>query len=902
MGRDINSIVLVSYNCFSIRKRIDSIRSILKTCDILACQETVLPSQFNSFLHSIDNDFDVLITPSKISDESVCGIDDGRPKGGMAIFYRRSLNLDCDLLFSTENFMFARVSCQGFSFVLANVYLPCDSRSLESLIEYRRVLGELQASLDGLNDTKVVLIGVYNADPNKGRFWPELSDFVDSNFFKVNDLHLPLGSFTYLSPAHNTTSWLDHVISSRNVHIYDVEILYDQSLYDHFPVAMRLYVEGINYCQQSYKSSDLITELVDWKHFSREDKICYNNAVSSSFADIIICDDSSCRNDHVDCLENNYFSIVNALKSASARFKYINRRRFSPVPGWNNICKEKYSLAREALKLWISNDRIRSGAIYNNMQVTRRAFKQALKNCRQSEERIRNENLAKFLVNQDMNNYWKSVRSRRGNISVEVSSVDGVKGDYNISEVFREKFSRINGVAPESSQFTTSNSFYEERVRMPRLTNELVKNACNKLKSGLDHEGLHSNHVKFLNDDNLRVVKMFLNSCLIHGYFPKPMLNAVITPRIKNKYDDLKSSSNYREKMISSTFLKLFEYCILPYLTERGILSPLQFAYRSSSSTMLATALLKEAIGKYITQGSYVYACFMDMSKAFERVNHDTLLQKLVELNLSPMIVRALSFMLKNSTARVNYKDAYSESWTIKRGVRQGGITSAYLFCIYIDHVLTGISRVNSACRIGISKMNVLGYADDIVVFAPTSTGLRELLENMEGLVSDLELAINVAKTKVVVFRPKGSIYENELNFEYNGESIEMADQYKYLGVSIQSDLSEKCDIQRVTASFNKSVGMFLRSFGSCDIAVKWNLFNHLCTSFYGAQLWVKRRGNVALIKQLAISYHFALKKVLGFPKWASNHFICSMLRCLNFRSLSKFEGIKVFIMDEELY
>ena len=101
----------------------------------------------------------------------------------------------------------------------------------------------------------------------------------------------------------------------------------------------------------------------------------------------------------------------------------------------------------------------------------------------------------------------------------------------------------------------------------------------------------------------------------------------------------------------------------------------------------------------------------------------------------------------------------------------------------------------------------------------------------------------------MIVFRPKGTINENKLTFEYNGESIGIADPYKYLGVNIQSDLSEKSDIQRVTASFNKSVGMFLRSFGSCDIAVKWNLFNHLCTSFYGAQLWVKRRRNVALLK-----------------------------------------------------
>ena len=91
----------------------------------------MLPSQFNSFLHSIDNVFDVLITPSKISDESLCGFDDARPKGGMAIFYRRSVNFDCDLLFSTEIFMFARFSCHVFSFVLGKIYLPCDSRSLK---------------------------------------------------------------------------------------------------------------------------------------------------------------------------------------------------------------------------------------------------------------------------------------------------------------------------------------------------------------------------------------------------------------------------------------------------------------------------------------------------------------------------------------------------------------------------------------------------------------------------------------------------------------------------------------------------------------------------------------------------------------------------------------------------
>ena len=134
-------------------------RFILRTCDKLVCQKTLLPSQFDTFLHCIDSDFDILITRRKISDESLYELNDGMPKRFVAIFYRRSLISDCDLLFSTENFMFALISGHGcFSTVLGNVYLSCDSRSLESLIDYCRVLGELQASLDGIDDTKLVLI------------------------------------------------------------------------------------------------------------------------------------------------------------------------------------------------------------------------------------------------------------------------------------------------------------------------------------------------------------------------------------------------------------------------------------------------------------------------------------------------------------------------------------------------------------------------------------------------------------------------------------------------------------------------------------------------------------------------------------------------------------------------
>ena len=66
----------------------------------------MVPSHFNNFMYSIDNDFDNPGMPSKVSVNTLCGFDDGRPKRGIALSYRRSLNIDCDLHVSTEHFMF----------------------------------------------------------------------------------------------------------------------------------------------------------------------------------------------------------------------------------------------------------------------------------------------------------------------------------------------------------------------------------------------------------------------------------------------------------------------------------------------------------------------------------------------------------------------------------------------------------------------------------------------------------------------------------------------------------------------------------------------------------------------------------------------------------------------------
>ena len=245
-----NKFSISTYNCFSIRKKIDIVRNILSRTDILVCQETLLLEEDSHILHMIDPDFTVYYVPSKCSNSDFHG---GRPIGGFAIFVKNYLNFQVSLECENDNFCLAKMQNDAYIFYLINVYMPCDTRSNQSVVLYENTLGAIQSLLNELDSINLVLVGDFNADWNRGGMWNYLSTFIEENSLVVNDLSLPSNSFTYLSPAHNTTSWIDHVISSRSMDIHNISIMYDTSLYDHFPLRFEINISEI--CKSPVRNS-----------------------------------------------------------------------------------------------------------------------------------------------------------------------------------------------------------------------------------------------------------------------------------------------------------------------------------------------------------------------------------------------------------------------------------------------------------------------------------------------------------------------------------------------------------------------------------------------------------------------------------------------------------------------
>ena len=88
---------------------------------------------------------------------------------------------------------------------------------------------------------------------------------------------------------------------------------------------------------------------------------------------------------------------------------------------------------------------------------------------------------------------------------------------------------------------------------------------------------------------------------------------------------------------------------------------------------------------------------------------------------------------------------------------------------------------------------------------------------------------------------------------------------------------------------------MFFRKFYSIEFETKSILFSHLCTDLYGAELWWNIRGSHTTLKQFGVSYHLALKRLLGFPKHASNHHVCHLLHQFTCEHMLRLNTLKFF-------
>ena len=325
----------------------------------------------------------------------------------------------------------------------------------------------------------VCVMGDLNAKPHSP-FFDELERCCVENDLSVCDVrHLPDDSYTHFSEAHNTTSWLDHVIASDNIadSFHDFKIVYGNSTSNHFPICFNLCAD-LNYVSYNSLPSDKCK--VKW-NFSNDNLVkTFNSNLDTQLRnlDYNFCAQNNCKNDLCrNALNSFYNKMCNIVNNVGAvTFGTLGNAKGTPVPGWNELVREHHQLARDAFLAWRAAGSPREGDVAVRMRAYRAQFKLVLREWQANEERLRTEAMAQHLANHNITDYWKAVRKLSPKSNKLSNKLDDVTGENEICELWRTKCEKLfNSVDPNNSHSELLDSeSYCDFITIQDITN-LVK-------------------------------------------------------------------------------------------------------------------------------------------------------------------------------------------------------------------------------------------------------------------------------------------------------------------------------------------------------------------------------------------------------------------------------------------
>ena len=292
-------------------------------------------------------------------------------------------------------------------------------------------------------------------------------------------------------------------------------------------------------------------------------------------------------------------------------------------------------------------------------------------------------------------------------------------------------------------------------------------------------------------------VKLF-NLILRTGVFPEAWTVGIIIPIFKNK-GSTEDPDNYRGITLLSCLGKLFTSVInnrlKKYMENLSLLGEEQAGFRAGYSTTDHIFTLKCIIDIFLSKKKKLFAAFIDYRKAFDNVWRVGLWQKLLNHNVNGKILKVIYSLYNQVKSCVRLRGTTSSLFGCNVGVRQGENLSPLLFAIFLNDMNEFISHSYNGLILSDAinpnpddadvalylKLYLLLYADDTIVLAESEAELQAALHAVQHYRHNWKLEINVDKTKIVVFS-RGKI-RNIPKFTYNNQRIEVAFEFKYLGI-----------------------------------------------------------------------------------------------------------------------
>ena len=383
--------------------------------------------------------------------------------------------------------------------------------------------------------------------------------------------------------------------------------------------------------------------------------------------------------------------------------------------------------------------------------------------------------------------------------------------DIDISNAFNTFFSTVGEHL--SSQFdkndnykdyllnNVDNSMFIAPIDRIELLS-IIKSLDNKKSAGIDSIPPRI-LIQFCNYFISPLLHIF-NLSFEQGVFPSKFKISKVIPLYKKA--EKTNPSNYRPISLLSIFSKVLEKVmhkrLYSFLTNNDILFDLQFGFRQNHSTILALIEIVDNIRKEVDSGKSVVGMYLDLSKAFDTVNHNKLLGKLNHYGVRGLVNKWFASYLSGRTQITFVNNTLSDHHAVPVGVPQGSVLGPLLFLVYVNDIAHVLAE--NKVRLFADDTNIFISGDNIIDLRYEA---EESLLKMERWFSVNELSMNMSKTCFTLFSKR--LKSSDIELIVNNRQIPYAVSTKYLGIHLDQDLSFNVHTNYIKNKLNKFTSVF---------------------------------------------------------------------------------------------
>jgi Reverse transcriptase (RNA-dependent DNA polymerase) len=737
---------------------------------------------------------------------------------------------------------------------------------------------------------KIILLGDFNINSNPTNKTEEKLNKDLLNLLATYELDSTIHQTTRHDQYHNKDSSIDKIIT--NIKQSYSSTIVQSALSDHN--AQQITIE------QNILQLQNETKLI--RKYTKEKKDSFRQELKNTKWNTIT--NTKCPNEAY----NKLGSILTTAFTSHFPETSIKVKKSHKNPKWitqgikisGNNLKSIYSIARHFPH---------SNFITNYYKTYKHIYRKTIEASKRmdTEQRITSsKNISKSTWNIIKENTNKLEKVKKENIELEIDNKIETNGNI-ISNTFNKFFATIATRIQDNTNKTNNMTYkhYLNKTKSPQSsiylyqTNEDEIKETTRLIKSKTSTGIDLIPINLVQECIIELatpLKHIFNLCLDEGTFPDKLKIAKIIPILKKGNN--KEINNYRPiallPAISKIFEKILAIRITNFLEKQNTLSTKQNGFRKGKNTIDTIEKFVNKISNSLDKGTPLIGIFCDLSKAFDCVNHQILLEKLHHYGIRGKPHKLLQSYLSNrqqyteitmknstNTTKIN-----SEMESTEYGVPQGSILGPLLFIIYINDLPNIIEQIEI-------------FADDTSILAIESKthSLKDSaeleLEKATKWLQANKLILNETKTTFIHFisakKEKNTVQIEELTNKHTNSKIQNSTSTQFLGLGIDSKLTWKPHIENLTNKLNSACFAIRQIRNISNIKTAKIVYNSYFKSHlsYGITLW----GTSPLSQQIFKIQKRAIRTIVKANPRTSCKPIFTHLKILSLYSLYIYEA-----------